>query len=270
MAISTQQSQVAAKNILEADVEWWQDASNQTGRCYGPTFKAGVPIHIDIYNIYVNGDPITSPPQDQPAKGTLFYYYKYALEQTPHTVNINKIDSNGFLSTDLTYSVSGDERLLKIDYWLGGFFNWQRTLIKERIEIVPADEVDESKCLMYPPEDFALCEQIPSDNTDQIERCRECFAGGGIWTAVGCIPSEPESVIAVIIEIGLTLGGAIVLIMIIAGAFMLSTSQGDPKKTQDAKELITSAIIGLLFIIFSVTILQFIGVSVIRIPGFGE
>jgi hypothetical protein len=66
------------------------------------------------------------------------------------------------------------------------------------------------------------------------------------------------------------MSGAIVLIMILAGAFMLSTSQGDPKKTQDAKELITSAIIGLLFIIFSITILQFVGVSILRIPGFGE
>jgi len=66
------------------------------------------------------------------------------------------------------------------------------------------------------------------------------------------------------------ISGAIVLIMILAGAFMLSTSQGDPKKTQDAKELISSAIIGLLFIIFSITILQFVGVSILRIPGFGE
>ena len=271
MTISAQQSQVAAKNVLTANVEWWQEASNQTGRCYGPTFKAGVPLHIDIGNIAINGEPITAPPQDTPAKGTYFVLRKWPLQPSPKTVQLDQIDpKTGIVSTDLTYSNASDERLLKIEYVLNNFWNTQRTLIRERIDIVPADEVDESKCLMYPPEDFALCEQIPSDNTDQIERCRECFAGGGIWTAVGCIPSEPESVIAVIIEIGLTLGGAIVLIMIIAGAFMLSTSQGDPKKTQDAKELITSAIIGLLFIIFSVTILQFIGVSVIRIPGFGE
>lgn len=273
MTISAQQSQVAAKFILKADYDIYQDANNQTGRCYGPTFKEGVPIHIDLSNITVNLEPITAPPTEQPAKGTWFYYYKNAtFWGTFISKNINKIDPNtGILSQDLTYYVADDDRLLIVQYEnADNPFAATKTLIKERIEIVPADEVDESKCLMYPPEDFALCEQIPSDNTDQIERCRECFAGGGIWTAVGCIPSEPESVIAVIIEIGLTLGGAIVLIMIIAGAFMLSTSQGDPKKTQDAKELITSAIIGLLFIIFSVTILQFIGVSVIRIPGFGE
>ena len=58
--------------------------------------------------------------------------------------------------------------------------------------------------------------------------------------------------------------------MILVGAFMLSVSQGDPNKTKEAKEIITSAIIGLLFVIFSVTILQFVGVEILHIPGFGE
>ena len=71
-------------------------------------------------------------------------------------------------------------------------------------------------------------------------------------------------------EIGIIFAGAVVLIMILAGSFMLSTSQGDPKKVQEAKEMITSAIIGLLFVIFSITLLQFIGVSIIKIPGFGQ
>ena len=42
------------------------------------------------------------------------------------------------------------------------------------------------------------------------------------------------------------------------------------KGIKEAKEMITSAIVGSLFIIFSITILQFIGVSILHIPGFGE
>lgn len=116
---------------------------------------------------------------------------------------------------------------------------------------------------------YELCAQIKKD-TDQYEACMTCFTGQGIWTAIGCIPSNPQSIIQTIIVIGLALGGGIVLIMILAGSFMLSVSQGDPNKTKEAKEIITSAIIGLLFVIFSVTILQFIGVSILHIPGFGE
>lgn len=116
---------------------------------------------------------------------------------------------------------------------------------------------------------YELCAQIKKD-TNQYDSCMTCFTGQGIWTAIGCIPSNPQSIIQTIIVIGLALGGGIVLIMILAGSFMLSVSQGDPNKTKEAKEMITSAIIGLLFVIFSVTILQFIGVSILHIPGFGE
>ena len=116
---------------------------------------------------------------------------------------------------------------------------------------------------------YELCSQIKKD-TDQFTACKTCFESQGIWTAVGCIPSDPESVITTIITIGLAAGGGIVLIMILVGSFMLSVSQGDPNKTKEAKEIITSAIIGLLFVIFSVTILQFIGVEILHIPGFGE
>ena len=115
---------------------------------------------------------------------------------------------------------------------------------------------------------YELCKQI-NTNTPQYQACTDCFAGNGVWTAVGCIPSDPQSVIKVVVTIGLGLGGGVVLIMILVGAAMLSVSQGDPNKTKEAQEMITSAIIGLVFVIFSVTILQFIGVSVLRIPGFG-
>jgi hypothetical protein len=116
---------------------------------------------------------------------------------------------------------------------------------------------------------YELCSQIKK-GTDQYDACMACFTNNGVWTAVGCIPSKPESIIQTIITIGLAVGGGVVLVMILVGSFMLSVSQGDPNKTKEAREIITSAIIGLLFVIFSVTILQFIGVSILHIPGFGE
>lgn len=117
---------------------------------------------------------------------------------------------------------------------------------------------------------YDLCKQQIKEGTTAFDDCKICFEKEGIWTAVGCVPSNPEDVIKTIITIGLAIGGGVVLIMIIVGSFMLSVSQGDPNKTKEAKEMITSAIIGLLFVIFSVTILQFIGVSILHIPGFGE
>ncbi len=147
--------------------------------------------------------------------------------------------------------------------------------IKQSAPFIVSNSCNPNSCSSEPTDaegtEFDLClTQISSSNTNAFSRCITCFNSGGIWTAIGCIPSSSEGIIYTIMRIGLILGGGIVLVMILVGAFMLSTSKGDPKKTQDAKEIITSAIVGLLFIIFSVTILQFIGVSVIKIPGFGQ
>jgi len=121
------------------------------------------------------------------------------------------------------------------------------------------------------PAGFELCNQIPDSETTAKQACRNCVADQDkVWTAVGCISKEPKVIIAQFITIGLGIGGGVALIMIIAGGFMLTISQGNPQKTNEAKEMITSAIIGLLFVIFSVVILQFIGVTIFRIPGFGE
>lgn len=121
------------------------------------------------------------------------------------------------------------------------------------------------------PEPFELCKQLPADSPAraECERCRDNADGSGVWTAVGCINAEPGPVVATLVRIGLSLGGGIAILMILSAGFMFTTSQGDPNKTKEAKELMQSAVIGLLFIIFSVTILQFIGVTILQIPGFG-
>lgn len=125
----------------------------------------------------------------------------------------------------------------------------------------------------YTQERFKLCEQVQSSQ-EAYESCMNCVGSdpsnpAGIWTAIGCIPTNRDSIFKSIMQLGLGLGGGFALITILVAAFQLSVSQGDPKQTGEAKDKITAAIIGLLFIIFSITILQFIGVKVLQIPGFG-
>jgi hypothetical protein len=132
---------------------------------------------------------------------------------------------------------------------------------------------------------FNLCSQI-SDGT-QHQKCVCCATEGkadcnssasdasiktaaGLWTAVGCIPTNHQSALAALIKIGLGVSGGVALLMILAASFMLTTSQGQPEQVNKARELITSSIVGLLFIIFSVSLLQFIGVQILQIPGFGK
>lgn len=119
---------------------------------------------------------------------------------------------------------------------------------------------------------FDYCKQAnPADK----EACAACFGPPGaptgkIWTGIGCIGTTTPEIVRSLLTIGLGLSGGVVLLSILAGAFMLATSAGEPKKIQEAQEMISAAVIGLLFVIFSAIILRFIGVSILHIPGFLE
>lgn len=117
--------------------------------------------------------------------------------------------------------------------------------------------------------DYSICESNLGPSSAASSACKTCYGAGGIWTAVGCISQDPRDLVSKFINIGIGISGGIALLIILASAFSLTMSQGDLKKTSDAKEWLTAAVIGLIFIILSVSILEFIGNTVLRIPGFG-
>lgn len=86
-------------------------------------------------------------------------------------------------------------------------------------------------------------------------------------TALGDISTDPQGFVGRIFGILLSLAGGVAIILIIISGYRLMASGGNPEKVQQAREQLTSAIIGLLFVIFSLSILQFIGVDILHIPG---
>lgn len=122
---------------------------------------------------------------------------------------------------------------------------------------------------------FQLCNQAAPEDRDS---CRACINGSndlknpeteGLWTAFGCVKTSKEGIVVSFIRIGLGISGGFVLLSILYGAFLITTSSGDIKRVQEGQEMVTSAVMGLLFVIFSIIILRFIGVSLLQIPGFG-
>ncbi len=127
---------------------------------------------------------------------------------------------------------------------------------------------------------FDYCSQIP---TDQRPACVQCMGtrtvtddeiryaneGKKIFTAVGCVSVTGEELAADLIRLLLGMAGGATLLSILGASFILSTSRGETAKVKQAKELITASVSGVLFLIFSVIILQFIGVSILQIPGLG-
>lgn len=87
-------------------------------------------------------------------------------------------------------------------------------------------------------------------------------------TAFGVWNTDPAKFVQSLMSILLSISGGIAVLIIIFAGYTMMTSQGDPEKVQGAREQITAAIIGLLFLIFSVVILEIIGVDILHLPGF--
>lgn len=112
-----------------------------------------------------------------------------------------------------------------------------------------------------------------ADN-NKIEECRRCMlqppsGEGGAWTAIGCIPTEPKAFIQKFITFGAGLAGGIAFLLILFGGFQVMTSTGNPEKLNAGKELVVSALTGLILVIFSILLLKIIGYNILGIPGFG-
>lgn len=89
-----------------------------------------------------------------------------------------------------------------------------------------------------------------------------------INTAIGCIPfDDATSFAGFFIRWGVGLGGGIAFLLIVYASFLIMTSSGDPQRLKAGQELLTSAIAGLIMLIFSVFLLKFIGVDILNLPG---
>ncbi|MEK7112028.1 MAG: pilin [Patescibacteria group bacterium] len=95
-----------------------------------------------------------------------------------------------------------------------------------------------------------------------------CPDGVSIDTAIGCIPvTDTNLFIGFILRWAIGIGGGIAFLLIVYAAFMIMSSRGNPDRLKAGQELLTSAIAGLIMLIFSVFILRVIGVDILQLPG---
>lgn len=85
-------------------------------------------------------------------------------------------------------------------------------------------------------------------------------------TGLGILKTKPEDLVSTILTIAIGIAGGIAFLLIVYGGFRMAFSQGDPKAVQEARDIITSAIVGLILIVFSVFLLNLIGVDILGLP----
>ncbi len=89
-----------------------------------------------------------------------------------------------------------------------------------------------------------------------------------IKTAIGFVRTDSAGFTRWMLGFVLSISGGIVIIIIIIAGYKLMTSQGDPEKVKNARDQLTAAIVGLLFIIFSLALLELITRDILGLPGF--
>lgn len=90
----------------------------------------------------------------------------------------------------------------------------------------------------------------------------------GVETALGCIKVQSGSdLISSILRVATGVGGGLALALILYGVFIITTSAGNPDKLKSGSEIITSAVIGLVFILLSIFLVNLIGINILGLPG---
>lgn len=92
-----------------------------------------------------------------------------------------------------------------------------------------------------------------------------CNTTTDVNTALGCIPTEPQELVKWILGRSIAMGGGIAFLLSLWGGVTIILASGNPEKINEGKEIITSAVSGLLFILFSIFLLRLIGVNVLGI-----
>lgn len=90
----------------------------------------------------------------------------------------------------------------------------------------------------------------------------------GINTAIGCIHTSPIGFIKDFLNFLISIAGGLAFLMMLAGAYQMLTSAGNPETLSAGRDRFQSAIIGLLFIIFSILLLRIIGVDILGLGTF--
>jgi len=106
----------------------------------------------------------------------------------------------------------------------------------------------------------ALAGGEPCDNNDP--------KNPGLKTAVGCIHTNPAGFAKDVLKFAIGISGGLAFLMMLLGAFQMLTSAGNPDNLKAGQDRLTSAVIGLLFVIFAVLFLQIIGANILGLPDF--
>lgn len=102
--------------------------------------------------------------------------------------------------------------------------------------------------------------------------------GGRFYSGIGCLMTSLDgfteqgaaaALTRPLMNVLLSLGGGIAFLYLLYGAFLVITARGDPEQLSAGKRTIYGAIVGIVFAMSSVFLINLIAGGILKIPGFG-
>jgi NhaP-type Na+/H+ or K+/H+ antiporter len=101
-----------------------------------------------------------------------------------------------------------------------------------------------------------------------VTPARAVCPGGQTDTALGCVPNDTLPFVGWVLGNSIKIGGGIAFLLMVFAGFQITTSTANPERLKGGQEMLTAAIEGLLFLIFSAFLLNLIGVKIFNFPEF--
>ena len=125
----------------------------------------------------------------------------------------------------------------------------------------------------FSPADCQQLQQGEAATGQMSKQSVDIHCGGsqtGISTAIGCIDfGNQNALFGDLLRWAVGIGGGIAFLLIVYAGFMIMTAAGNPERLKAGQELLTSAISGLILLIFSVFVLKFIGIDILGLGSLG-
>lgn len=245
---------------------YWKDPSNGKGSvfCSQVTYRVGTAGGCTIDSSTPTEIPPGTPIPNIAFVGVANQEYKIQIENSPRgDLASTTTDSSGQgLFKNLVIPGNNGDKLRLVIYKLAPVSRctWDIAIKASAAQPVPPPPGPVAPVPLATPTS-APWKNLAKAGGSPAPECN--VLDNGIGTAIGCIHTSPAGFVKDFMTFIVGISGGFAFLMMVLGAFQMLTSAGNPETLTAGRERLTSAIIGLLFIIFSVLLLQIIGVKLL-------
>ncbi len=197
-------------------------------------FCGSVNRKVDCY--MQNGDSFTADTQQSVGK---------------HTVQVLQAKDNGIVLCSKSFTVNADGEVSPVPAFSSTDVG---------------DDADKTINLSISTP-TSLCDAVPDQYKAKCVACAGSGENAAIWTALGCFPTNVTDLAKKVFELFSGLLGLFIFYCIISNGLKVMISRDSADAMKKAQEAITSCIVGLLVLVFSVLFLRIVGVDILRLPG---